>query len=279
MNCLSLLLGFGAALSLAACGSQHHAAAKSQVVAKVNDRELTTMQLNQTLQALNPPKLTPEVTKHALSSLVDEEILVQEAQKAQLDRDPVTVAAFEHARRQILAQAFAERRIFPRAEVSLGEEEQYYKDHPPLFEHRKIYRLSVYTVKSSEMTDLLKAELNTASSSDLVRDILNKHGMKYEVQMVNTPAEDLPLEKIGQFANARVGDLLIAEQPQNVLLISVVALEDRPLTFEHAKPLIASYLTKQRNTRAIEDHLKAQRSGASILYVGEFSKYSTAKVD
>jgi EpsD family peptidyl-prolyl cis-trans isomerase len=279
MSCLrfSLLM---ALLSLTACGSQHHSAAKSQVVAKVNDREVTTMQLNQTLQALNPPSLTPEVTQHALSSLVDEELLVQEAQKAQLDRDPMTVAAFEHARRQILAQTFAERRIFPRTQVSLSEEEKYYKDHPPLFEHRKIYRLTAYTIKDPDMTDLMKADLNTAGSSDQVRDVLNEHGIKYEVQLINAPAEDLPLEKIGQFANAKVGDLLIAQQPGNkLLLISIVGLEDKPLSFERAKPTIAAYLTKERNTQAIQDHLKAQRSGASITYVGEFSKFSTARVE
>jgi EpsD family peptidyl-prolyl cis-trans isomerase len=238
------------------------------------------MQLNQTLQALNPQALTPDVTRHALNSLIDEELLVQEAQKAHLDRDPVTVAAFEHARRQILAQTFAERRIFPRVQISLPEQEKYYKDHPPLFEHRKLYRLTVYTIKSSEMTDLMKTDLNAAESSDQVRDVLNKHGIKYEVQLVNSPAEDLPLEKLAQFANAKVGDVLLAQQPDSkLLLISIAGLEDKPLSFDRAKPMIAAYLTKERNSQAIQDHLKTQRSGASITYVGEFSKFSTAQVE
>lgn len=279
MNCLRLALICGS-LGLVACGSQHHAASKTQVVAKVNDKELTTLQLNQTLQILNPPSLTPEVTQHALSSLVDEEILVQEAQKAQLDREPATVAALEHARRQILAQTFAERQIFPRTQVPLNEQEKYYKDHPALFEHRRIYRLTVYTIHSPDMTDLLSTDLNTVGSADQVRDVLNKHGIKYEVQMVNAPAEDLPLQKIAQFANAKVGDVLTAQQPGGkVLLISVVNLEDKPLTFERAKPTITAYLTKERNSQAIEDHLKLQRTGARISYLGEFSKYSTARVE
>jgi len=280
MNCLRVLLTLGISGWLIACGSQHHTNAKTQVVAKVNDREITTMQLNQTLASLNPPALTPEVTQHALSSLVDEEILVQEAQKAQLDREPATVAALEHARRRILAQTFAERQIFPRTQVSLTEQEKYYEAHPALFEDRKIYRLTAYTIHSPDMTDLLENDLNATKSADQVRDVLNKHGIRYEVQMVNAPAEDLPLEKIDQFASAKVGDLLTANQPGNkVLLISVVSLEDKPLTFERAKPVITAYLTKERNARAIEDHLKMQRNGARVSYLGEFSKYSTARVE
>ena len=264
------------ACMLAACGTKQHAGTKSQVVARVNDREITTMQLNQKLQALNPATLTPEITRRALSSLIDEELLVQEAQKAKLDRDPATVAAFEHARRQILAQTFAERRIFPRTGVSLTEEEQYYKENPPLFEHRKVYHLTIYTIKNSDMTDLMRADMNTAASSDQVREVLNKHGIKYEVQMVNSPAEDLPMEKLAQFANARAGDLLMAQQSDSkLLLVSIVDVEDRPLTFERAKPVIAAYLTKERNTQAIEDHLKTQRSGAAISYVGEFARLGT----
>ena len=231
------------------------------------------MQLNQKLQALNPPSLTPEITRHALNSLIDEELLVQEAQKARMDRDPATVAAFEHAHRQILAQTYAERRIFPRTRVSLTEEEKYYKENPPLFEHRKVYHLTVYTIRNSDMTDLMRADMGNAASSDQVREVLNKHGIKYEVQVVNSPAEDLPMEKLAQFANAGVGDLLMAQQAEGkLLLISIVDVEDRPLTFERAKPMIAAYLTKERNTHAIEDHLKNQRSGASITYLGEFAR-------
>jgi len=190
------------------------------------------------------------------------------------------LAALEHARRQILAQTFAERQIFPRTQVSLTEQEKYYKAHPALFEERKVYRLTVYTIHTPDMTDLLSSDLNATRSTDQVRDVLNKHGIRYEVQLVNAPAEDLPLDKISQFANAKVGDLLTATQPGNkVLLISVVSLEDKPLTFERAKPTITAYLTKERNTQAVEDHLKLQRSGARISYLGEFSKYSTARVE
>jgi peptidyl-prolyl cis-trans isomerase C len=260
-------------LGLGACTP--HSQARSQVVAKVNDHEITVSQLNQALNVIDPETLTPDVTKRAIDSLVDEELLVQSAMQNRLDRDPVTVAAFEHARRQILAETYAERLLYPKAPIALADEESYFKQNPGLFENRKVYRLTVYTLRPTDMSDLLKADLNNTHSADQVRDVLEKHQIKYEAQHLNSPAEDLPLEKVKEFSEASVGDLLIAsERDGRILLIAVVGLEDKPLSFEAAKASIDQYLTKKRNTEAIREHLKAEKAAAKISYVGQFAQYA-----
>jgi EpsD family peptidyl-prolyl cis-trans isomerase len=270
--------GFAAVLTLLNLGAcTHHSQASSQVVAKVNDREITVSQLNQALNVIDPDTLTPDVTRRAISSLVDEELLVQSAVESRLDRDPATVAAMERARRQVLAAAYAERVLYPKSPVTLADEEKYFKQNPGLFERRKLYRLTVYTVQPSDMSDLLKADLDTVHSAEQVRDTLEKHQIKYETQHLNTPAEDLPLGKIKEFSEASVGDLLIANGSDGrILLISIVALEDRPLSFEAAKPAIDAFLIKTRNTEAINEHLKAEKKAASISYVGQFAQYAAA---
>ncbi len=266
--------GFCVLAALCVAGCVRHAQTKSQVVAKVNDKEITISQLDQALDAINPDTLTPEVTRRAIDSLVNEELLVQQALKNKLDRDPATVAALERARRQILAQAYAERMVYPRSPLVLAEEEKYYQDHPGLFENRRVYRLTVYSIKQSDMNDLLKADLNGARSVDQVRQALEKHEIKYETQHLNAPAEDLPIEKVAEFAAASVGDLMIADQGDRALLISIVDTEPKPLAFEAARPAIDRYLTKQRNNEAIEEHLKMDKAAANISYVGEFAQYS-----
>jgi peptidyl-prolyl cis-trans isomerase C len=130
--------GFCLLAALCVAGCARHAQTKSQVVAKVNDKEITISQLDQALDSMNPDTLTPEVTRRAIDSLVNEELLVQQALKNKLDRDPATVAALERARRQILAQAYAERMVYPRSPLALAEEEKYYQDHPGLFENRRV---------------------------------------------------------------------------------------------------------------------------------------------
>ena len=259
-------------LSLGACS--RHAPATSQVVAKVNDHEITVSQLNQALSAINPDTVTPEIAKRTISSLVDEELLVQAAVANKLDRDPATVAAIEHARRQILAEAYAERLLYPRSPVSLADEEHYFKQNPGLFEDRKIFHLTVYAVRQPDMSDLLKTDLDNTHSAEQVRDVLEKHRVKYETQRLDSASEDLPLGKVSQFSAAGVGDLLIADQPDGrVLLICVLGLEPKPLTFEAAKVSIDQYLTKKRNTDALQEHLSGERGVAKISYQGQFAQY------
>ncbi len=264
-------------VSLGMGGCVRHAPGRSQVVVRVNDREITVSQLNEALDTLNPESLTAEVTRQAIDSLVDEELLVQAAMKNRLDRDPATVAALERARRQILAEAYAERMVYPRSPLLLADEEKYYREHPALFENRKVYRFTIYAVPQADMNDLLKADLDASRSADQVRQALEKHDIRYETQHVNAPAEDLPIDRVAQFAAASAGDLMIAERGDGkALLISIVEAEPRPLAFEAAKPAIDRYLSKRRNNEAIQEHLKMDKAAAKIAYVGDFAQYRSA---
>jgi peptidyl-prolyl cis-trans isomerase C len=258
-----------AALLLGGCARDPQQS--SQVVATVNDHELTASQLSRVLQALGADG-NPQSTRKALATLVDEELLVQQAMKDQLDRDPVIAQAMEHARRHLLAQAYAERKVYPQAAISPVEMEQYYRAHPALFAQRRLYRLTVFAVQNSDMSSLLSADLEHAHSETEVREALQKHEIKFETQYLNCAAEELPLNKIDGFARAKVGDLLIGgEDNDKTLLMSVVAMEDRPLSFEHAKPMIAQYLTTVRNSQAADAYLRKLRQTARIAYAAQYA--------
>jgi EpsD family peptidyl-prolyl cis-trans isomerase len=269
--------GLVAAALVAGCfvlgGCNVHAARQhSQVVATVNDHELTLLQLNQALQA-NGAEATPENTRLAIASLIDEELLVQQAVKSSLERDPAVVQAIEHARRRVLVEAYTERMVFPKQDVPLAEMEEYYRSNPALFEHRRIYRLTAFTIVSTDMNDRLSADLDAAHSEDAVRGVLERHEIKFTTQPINSAAEELPLDKLDAFAKAKAGDLIVAEQRDgSILLMSVAGVEDRPLTFEHAKPMIAQYLTAVRNTKAADTYLKGLKETAKISYAPRFSQ-------
>jgi peptidyl-prolyl cis-trans isomerase C len=253
-----------AVLLLAGCGrgSQQH----SQVVATVNDHDLTVLQLSQALQAAGAEE-NPQATRKALAALIDEELLVQQATKNQLDRDPVIVQAMEHDRRHLLAQAYAERMVYPKTTVSLGEMEEYYRAHPALFAKRRLYRLTVFAVQDSDMSSLLAADLQNAHSEEDVRAALQRHEIKFETQPLSSSAEELPLDKVDEFAKAKAGDLLIGGQADGkMLLMSVAAVEERPLSFEHAKPMITQYLMTVRNAQAADAYLKKLKETAKIAY-------------
>jgi peptidyl-prolyl cis-trans isomerase C len=265
----ALLLCAGSVLG--GCGGSKHQQ-QSQVVAKVNDQEITVLQLNQTLQAAGVESATPAVMHAAIGTLVDEELLVQQAMKSNLNRDPTIVQALDHERRQLLARAYAERAVYPKAPISLAEEEDYYRKHPALFENRRLYRLTAFTIQNSDMNARLNTDLNAAHSAEQTRDVLDRHEIKFESQQISSAAEELPLNKLEQFATAKVGDVLVdRQQDGHTVLMSVVAIEERPLTFEHAKPLIERYLTTVRNAEATNAYLKRVKQTAKISYTPRFA--------
>ncbi len=257
----------------------HHSSNSPQVVATVNDRELTLIQLNETLQT-NEIDATPDNARKAIHSLIDEELLVQQALKSSLDRDPSVVHTMEHARRTVLADAFLQRMVYPKKQISSQEMEGYYQSNPGLFEKRRVYHLTSFTVRTSDMNDRLTNDLASAHSEETVRTILEKHEVKFTTEQVTAAAEDLPLDRLSAFTNSKAGDLIVIEQKNGfTLLMSVTGADDRPLTFERAKPMIVQYLTTVRNAKALDTYLEGLRQSAKITYAPGFLSQSEGGAD
>lgn len=251
---------------VAGCGAGS-SGSSSQVVAKVNDQEITVSQLNQVLR-ITPPAASEDATvKQALDSLVEEELLVQKAMQDKLDRDPVVMQAIAKARRQVLAQAYVERNILPKGIVPEAEVRAYFTANPALFEQRRVYKLDVFILPRTQLTVELKSALNSPRTSQQVRELLAVRGIPFEYQQTSTAAEEVPLEVLPQFASAAVGDLLIANRgPDKAALMALSSIVESPRTFEQAKPAILSYLKGNRGQRALQDYLKQARAGAQISY-------------
>ncbi|MGE3532628.1 MAG: EpsD family peptidyl-prolyl cis-trans isomerase [Steroidobacteraceae bacterium] len=255
--CLSLL---------SACGGAEHAKNASQVVATVNDAEITETQLNQILQSA-ATEATPELTRQAVDTLIGEQLLLQEALTNKLDRDPRVLQALERAKRQVLAQAYAERKIYPKTVLSHADVEAYYYDNPVLFARHRTFQIDAFTVKQKDITAAVRTELDRVSSADQVRAELDRAGIKYETEHARVPAESLPIEQLKAFSAAKVGDLFLINQAANRLLIMVVTdIVENGISLESAQPRIEQYLINLRNKEAMEAYLKVAKAAASISY-------------
>src|SRR5208282_1989748 len=136
---------------LGACGGGG-SAKSTQVAVKVNKDEITVLQVNEQLTRLpagTPPDQVEPATRKILGSLVNQQLLVQQAIERKLDRDPQVLGALEAARLNILAQAYVQRVIAPQAKPTEQEVRQYYADNPALFSERKVYRLQELSIEAS----------------------------------------------------------------------------------------------------------------------------------
>jgi EpsD family peptidyl-prolyl cis-trans isomerase len=253
-----------AALAALLCGCNRNAAAKQdgEVVAKVNGDEITRSDLEAETQAVGADTAT------VVDSLIDEELLVQNALASHLDRDPMVIQETERARRQILARTYEERSVLPHTEISTAAKRDYYRSNPTLFARRQIYRTLTFSIARAELTPILRNALDHAHSAIHVRELLDRRHISFEAVEITRPAEEIPMDILPQLAQARIGDVLIATAPQqeHTLLICVVGVQDSPVDFEHASASISQYLTDVRKHEAVAQHLRRARSLANISY-------------
>ena len=267
---------------LAGCGAEPSDAKDSQVIATVNDKEITESQLRQATFAASGDSTddsTPAETKKVLDSLINEELLVQKAIGMKLDRDPAVIRAIESARRQILVRVYAERAVFPTGEIPQADKRQYYDDNPLLFQKRKIYQLVMFDVAKYDSGINLHAELEQTHNADQVRDVLTRHQLAFTSQVISRTTEDLPTETLPQFAKAQIGDtLMTGENTGRTVLLTVRAVADSPIDFEEASPRIQKYLIATRDRKALEDRVRETKMVAKITYSPKISELQTQAV-
>lgn len=255
-----------AAASLAAllCACSGAESDKSQVVARVNDAEITVSQLRTALLAKGETAPTVAATQQALDGLVNEQLLVDAALANDLDRDPTVVQAIEAAKRQLLARAYLERTVFPKQEISAVEQAAYYKMNPALFAQRRVYQLTTFTTPTVVPQEVVAA-LAAAGTAEAIAAVLTEHELPFESQNTTRAAEQLPLDQLPQFAAASVGDIVIPPvRDGRSAFMLVTGVQEAPLVFDSAQPIIQQYLANVRNAEALDAHLKMVRAAANI---------------
>jgi peptidyl-prolyl cis-trans isomerase C len=258
---------------LAACSRHSDARDGTDVIAKVNGHEITAGQIEAAANEIGTDSTT------LLESLIDQELLMQNALNNHLDRDPRVVDEMEHARREILARAY-ERSVLPQTEVGDSATLAYFQSHPALFEHRRIYRTLTFNIAKEDLTQTLRKALDHTVSAMSVRQLLDRRSIPFEAVETTRAAEEIPVNLLPQLAQAARGDVLIAAPPQGprALLICVVEVKDSPVDFNHAQPRIRQYLTDARNHEILAQTLHRARSVGNVSYAGS-SKLQAAAFD
>ena len=250
--------------ALAGCGNR---GAGSQVVAKVGESEITVSQLSQALHARGLDNAGAAATREAVDSLINEQILVDSATNNKLDRDPAVVQALERARRQVLARAYVERMVFPTEAISAAEQVEFYKKHPELFEQRRMFQVTTFSVKAGDVTDDLRSALTSLQTPEEIGKVLTARGVSHDTQSLTRGTEQLPFEDLPRFTVAKVGDLIFMQPHESRMAIMLIqGVHESPIGVDRAQPIIQQYLVNTRNARALEEHLKQVRAAMKISY-------------
>lgn len=267
LSSLALLI----AMMMAGCGKKEAEKYATQTAANVNGTEVTVHQVNFLLRQAGDKAKESAAPRQALDTLIDQELLVQKAMENRLDRDPEVLQLLENTRRQILSQAYVQRTVTPHTAIADAEIRDFFEKTPGLFKNRKIYQLQLFGLEKQKMSDALNAELNQAHTPEQVREILKNREVSAHEETVVRAAEQLPMEMLDTFAKAQIGDIVVTPQgADQVLLMQLINVAEKPVTLEQAKPQIEAFLQNARGKKALEEHVAQLRSMAKVSYAEAF---------
>ena len=267
----ALALGILAVLPiLNACGHRSTEGDATQVIARVDDAEISMWQYNHALQRAGVTLPSPAVKKELAAKLVDRELALQAALAAKIDRQPEVMLQLDEARRDVLAWAEQTARDASRPDDNTAA--RYFKEHPELFSERRIYRLREAALPADlKQLDEVKSRLLAGMSMDQVTTWLRSQQVSFNEQRVIRAAEQLPIEALPRLQAASEGQAVFFETPRGVLLYQVLGVESAPVSWENARPIILDYLRRQAGKHVVQSESDRLRKAARISYLGDYA--------
>lgn len=252
-------------LILTACQSKTIESGGSQVVAKVNDDEITIHLFNTELKRLHTPQsVTQDVQKKILASLIDRQLLVQEAIKLNLDRTPEVVQLLDIAKAQIYAQAYLNTKSSALTAASQEEIDQFMAAHPAVFRDRKLFSTSdvIFPNDASKVSYVeLQAQV---TSNEALKHWLNQHHIKFETAEEQLPTEALPAQALSVANNIKQGDLLFMHDENRIVAREVIHVMAYPMAPEQAVAVASKAVNARKQQQWLMSEIQRLKKLAKI---------------
>jgi EpsD family peptidyl-prolyl cis-trans isomerase len=257
-------------LLLAACSG--HKREATQAAARVNGSEITVHQINYRLQR---ERLRPEQTEDAghkvLEQLIDEQLIVDKAEKIKMDQDPGAQLALAAARREVLARAYVEQAAQNVPPPTEGAAHAYYDNNDALFAHRRVYVMQEYLARVPvDKIPTLTAMVEGGKPPAEVEAWFKAQGAPFRGQQSTHPAEQIPLNSLKALAAVQDGHGLVVAAGEQVHITYVTSSTLAPVTFDKARSAIGQFLAGDARRKATEGNLGALRSVAQITYAAPY---------
>lgn len=256
-------------LILTACNSEPKEKKPGQAIASVNGKEITMLQLNDELRRANIRADQYEAaSKQLLESLITRQLIIDEAARNKLDRTPEVMQARERANAQIIAQSYLQGILAKIQKPTKTEIEEYYQQHPEIFQQRKQFDLVVVRLAASDFTEEVKKITDAAKSLDEVIVWLDKQKIPYSRSLSSRSTTDLPKEMTKAFQEKEKGTIFIVNEQGGSLLMSIIGISSVPISIAAATPQIERFLLNKKQKEASEAEIARLRAASKVEYLG-----------
>lgn len=237
---------------------------ESKVLAEVNGDQVTVEQLQSEMLKVSPSLESAEAAKKILASLIDRQLLVQEALKFNLERSPEVIRAIESSKSQIYAEAYLAKKLAKLDAVSDSEVEAFVANHPGMFKQRKLFKtVDVAFVNDGFRLDVksMERDITTLESLETALRIKN---IVYDKSNSQFLTDRLPLDILARVSELKQGDLLFVHNDQNIVVKSIDSILDMPLSNTMSISVAKRLLIQQKKQAFIKTEINRLQKLATI---------------
>lgn len=252
----------------------------TQVAATVNNAEITVHQLNQAIDSMGEKALgsDQQVLRQAvLQNMIIQTLMEQEADKADLDREPHVMQSVEAAKRQVLASAYVQQFATISPSISDAEIEKYYSANTDLFANRKLYIYEQVTLQSdiSKFDDVQKKLQQIENLTDLT-GWLKKNAIPFKAITEAKTSENIPQNLRKALSTLDIGQVGFINLADGLVVIEVKEKQRQPVELEMVSSAIKDHLKSQQRKAQVERMVNSLKQDAVIKYSEDFEPSSTA---
>lgn len=263
---LCVVLVLGTALGLSACGNKDKKA--GQTLVRVNDAEITVLQLNDELKRAGvKPEQQEIASKQLLEALIDRELVLAEAMRNEIDRSTEVVQAIERAKAQIITQAYMRSIDSKIAKPTVSEIGDYFQKHPEYFSERKQFDVQQLVMATKDFSADFKSVVDSAKSLDTVAAWLDGHQIRYVRGQLSRSTTDLPENMVEKLKNMQKGQIFIVNEGESSMINQISSIRISPISAKIAEPQIAQYLYNKKIQEMAKAEITHLRASAKIEYV------------
>ncbi|WP_211441885.1 EpsD family peptidyl-prolyl cis-trans isomerase [Collimonas humicola] len=257
-------------INLSACDDQKKKS--GQVVARINGEEITAPQLEAELRyasRLQDDGAAPRqaMREQAVEALIDRQLLLGEALRNKIDRDPALILIIERFKTQAIVQAYLESKAGNQEQPGKAEIDGYFQAHPEMFSRRKVFEVEQLIIADQDFSAPLKAMMDTSKSLSQVAAWLQKNKIAHVQRQYSYSSADLPPEVGNRLQTLGRSRLFVMKDGQRDLLCALTELRDSPVAADAARPQIERYLMNKKMQEIALAEITRLRSAAKLEYM------------
>jgi len=274
------IVGLGLIVSsvlLSGCGGSQESGT-TQVAVKVNGEEVTINEFNNYLKRI-PVKTQDEqeilkVKKQVLSALVDQKLLLEAAEKAEIDRSVDVISAIKMAENKIIVDAYIAKVLGQSAKPSEDEVNGFYLENNLIFKDRKQYSYDQYVVVADkELLSELSSDLKLLQKPEELVSFFEGKGVNYKSSQEIRTSDKLPKQLIKAMSILKPGDIGFFQVSDGMVVIGLNEAKPAPVPLEQVQGLVETQLSKQKRAESTKQIVTSLRELAIIEYNSDFKEY------